>query len=429
MYQTSAEQRGVMNALQCFFSGEMILGVLLCCSDVSFTQPSDPIPLFDSALAAHSQVMLVKPKHPRIAVNPDSILYFLPPKASKTDSFTVKNIGGDTLHFSIKSHTAVSDTDGYSNFIIDPLRRSVDSLVRAGVYRAVESGILVDFAYVFRVLESTHIEFFVFRCRYLGGKYYKIFSRTLVLSDTSVYNFVTSGPMSVQIDSGSYYLIGVSWDRPIQYTYGISSFGNQIPSLTYVGSFERTQTFPSAGTYVILEASNNGVFYEMTSRVAYPLRLTLVSPSSGSLEPDQVARIVFIAQTGVRASGRLLSYFAIASNDPNNPTKRINVRNRMLTEVRQPSHPEIPASVHLYQNYPNPCNPSTTIHYDLPHSNFVTLKVFNILGEEVRVLVNERKDAGRHTITFNAESLPSGVYFYRLQAEHYVGTRKLLLLR
>jgi hypothetical protein len=86
-------------------------------------------------------------------------------------------------------------------------------------------------------------------------------------------------------------------------------------------------------------------------------------------------------------------------------------------------------SYHLYQNYPNPFNPSTRISYQLPASAYVVLKVFDVLGREVGKLVNERQNAGNHSVQFNAPNLPSGVYFYKLQTGDFSATRKLLLLK
>jgi hypothetical protein len=83
----------------------------------------------------------------------------------------------------------------------------------------------------------------------------------------------------------------------------------------------------------------------------------------------------------------------------------------------------------LYQNYPNPFNPSTTIKYELPKASLVTLTVFDILGREVSVLVNERRDAGVYEVKFDGQNLASGVYSYRLQAGDYVATKRLLLLK
>jgi len=83
----------------------------------------------------------------------------------------------------------------------------------------------------------------------------------------------------------------------------------------------------------------------------------------------------------------------------------------------------------LKQNYPNPFNPSTTIKYELPEAADVKLKVFDLLGREVSVLVNEIRSRGVHEVKFNGNNLASGVYLYRMQAGNYVETRKLLLVR
>jgi endoglucanase len=89
----------------------------------------------------------------------------------------------------------------------------------------------------------------------------------------------------------------------------------------------------------------------------------------------------------------------------------------------------VPVEFALHQNYPNPFNPSTTIQFELPKSNDVRLSVFDLLGRELSVLVNERRDAGVYEVKFGAPELSSGVYLYRLQAGDFVQSRKLLLLR
>ena len=83
----------------------------------------------------------------------------------------------------------------------------------------------------------------------------------------------------------------------------------------------------------------------------------------------------------------------------------------------------------LYQNYPNPFNPSTTINYSIPDISYVTIKVFDVLGNEIETLVNEEKPAGSYEITWYAENLPSGVYFYRLQAGDFIQTKKMILMK
>ncbi|MRR37883.1 T9SS type A sorting domain-containing protein [bacterium] len=99
-----------------------------------------------------------------------------------------------------------------------------------------------------------------------------------------------------------------------------------------------------------------------------------------------------------------------------------------VTGVEEDDTP-LPKAVVLDQNYPNPFNPSTTITYALPTSSDVRLSVFDMLGREVSVLVNERRDAGVHEVAFDGSGLSSGVYLYRLQAGGFVRTRKLVLLQ
>jgi len=83
----------------------------------------------------------------------------------------------------------------------------------------------------------------------------------------------------------------------------------------------------------------------------------------------------------------------------------------------------------LKQNYPNPFNPSTTIKYEIPKLSFVTIKIYDVLGNEVAALVNEEKPVGTYELNWNAANLPSGVYFYRLQAGNFVETKKMILLK
>lgn len=88
-----------------------------------------------------------------------------------------------------------------------------------------------------------------------------------------------------------------------------------------------------------------------------------------------------------------------------------------------------PSEFRLEQNFPNPFNPATTIQYQLPSTSNVSLKIYDVLGNEVVTLVNEKQDAGYKEIKFNANRYASGMYIYRLTAEKYVSTKKLLLLK
>jgi hypothetical protein len=89
----------------------------------------------------------------------------------------------------------------------------------------------------------------------------------------------------------------------------------------------------------------------------------------------------------------------------------------------------LPGSFALKQNYPNPFNPSTEIAFDLPKASHVELTVFNVLGQELETLVNNDLAAGSHSVQFDASRYSSGVYFYRIQAEDFQETKKMMLVK
>ena len=102
---------------------------------------------------------------------------------------------------------------------------------------------------------------------------------------------------------------------------------------------------------------------------------------------------------------------------------KVNVITGVEDEVAMPS------AFKLEQNYPNPFNPITKINWQMPARSQVTLKVYDVLGNEVASLVNEDKEAGYHSIDFDGGELPSGVYFYSLRAGNFIDTKNMILLK
>jgi hypothetical protein len=89
----------------------------------------------------------------------------------------------------------------------------------------------------------------------------------------------------------------------------------------------------------------------------------------------------------------------------------------------------VPTQFSLYQNYPNPFNPTTTIRYDVPSASRVRLSVYDLLGREIAVLVDDERSPGRFGVTFDAGSLSTGVYFYRLSTSEFSQVRKLVVVK
>jgi carboxypeptidase T len=107
----------------------------------------------------------------------------------------------------------------------------------------------------------------------------------------------------------------------------------------------------------------------------------------------------------------------------------IKLTNYCLGLVGVPGVTNIPKTYALEQNYPNPFNPVTVIKYQLPQPEFVTIKVFDLLGKEVAALVNEKKEPGYYETSFDGSNLASGLYFYRIEAGNFVETKKMMLIK
>ncbi len=115
------------------------------------------------------------------------------------------------------------------------------------------------------------------------------------------------------------------------------------------------------------------------------------------------------------------------------PTGNVALAYASLTELVNTTSVEdennSPSDFVLYQNYPNPFNPATVIKYNIPYQANVSLRVYDMLGNEITTLVNESKSAGDYEAVFNADNLSSGIYFYKLIAGDVVQTKKMVLIR
>jgi hypothetical protein len=109
-------------------------------------------------------------------------------------------------------------------------------------------------------------------------------------------------------------------------------------------------------------------------------------------------------------------------------TGQVYKLSEQVTGIINPTS-EIPADFVLKQNYPNPFNPSTTIEYSIPKSAFVTIKIYNILGEELTTLVSEQKTSGNYAVTFDASGYSTGIYYYTLTADNFRETKKMILTK
>ncbi|HVN49493.1 MAG TPA: T9SS type A sorting domain-containing protein [Bacteroidota bacterium] len=267
---------------------------------------------------------------------------------------------------------------------------------------------------------------------------------SLAISDTNLIAGTAGGGVFISKDNGRYWS-GV-YSRPGSFSVGkllvnnamvYASFGYAPPYVAYYagvcvsndygnswklgysyGSIEGagmivydfassgTQLFEAASFQAFGNPSINGVFLSRDSAMSW-------SNVSTGLQDSNVCSLAI--------SGSWL--FA--------GTYQAGVWKRSLSEMIASisDHNTLPEKFLLLQNYPNPFNPTTTIRYQLPAASNVSLKVYDILGREVAFLVNEKQNAGAHQVSFNANKLSSGAYFYKIQAGTYISVKKMVLLK
>ncbi|NCQ19461.1 MAG: T9SS type A sorting domain-containing protein, partial [Ignavibacteria bacterium] len=122
----------------------------------------------------------------------------------------------------------------------------------------------------------------------------------------------------------------------------------------------------------------------------------------------------------------MLKQFSLALQVEKDKTYKFNI-NASITDVRDEGL--LPKEFGLDQNYPNPFNPVTSIKYSVAFTQHVQLKIYDLLGNEIAVLVHETKSPGTYTVEFSSAKLASGTYYYRLQAGEFIQTRKMIVLK
>lgn len=199
--------------------------------------------------------------------------------------------------------------------------------------------------------------------------------------------------------------IMVSQNDPtlVNFIWGSSTPGSSISYL-----FKIKKAGPSSET--VLQSNNNGLDTMISLRKSYL---------------DSLAVSFGLTGDSVNCTWRAA---ALNGLDTLNTTPFVVKIRRIPVGINQISS-VIPDNFNLYNNYPNPFNPSTVIRFDISKSQFVKLAVFNMLGEEVTNLVNENLSPGSYSVDFNASYLSSGMYFYRIETPGFVQTKRMVLVK
>ena len=256
------------------------------------------------------------------------------------------------------------------------------------------------------------------------------------INATPLFHDSLSGPGGTMVVADGMSTLGVEWNRFIHCWVMLYNCLNDTPTNPR-GIYMRVADKPwgpwSPPQTIFNPNRDNGYCYFM-HRAVTPQNPTACDSLCG---PDRMADPggdygpFFISRftTGDSVRGTSTFYFTM---DIWNPYTQVIMKASIASAPAAGvplGEPSIPANFSLAQNYPNPFNPATTIQFSIADPQFTTLKLYDLLGREVAVLVNERKAPGRYTLQFDGSGLASGMYVYRLVAGSFVQARKMVLLR
>ena len=199
--------------------------------------------------------------------------------------------------------------------------------------------------------------------------------------------------------------------HPLTYTMAVYNVGPDTTTVTLVDTLDARLTFVSATTSRGTCTENQGV----------------VQCDLGDMVYDDSLGVRLVVQSSTEAMVENTATVSSPFFDPDTTNNQVTVATAIAVAVDEVA--ELPSDYQLEQNYPNPFNPVTTIHYVLPVPERVRLVVYDVLGREVAVLVDEVKATGRHEAHFDAVGLSGGVYVYRLTAGRFSETRRMVLLK
>jgi hypothetical protein len=228
-------------------------------------------------------------------------------------------------------------------------------------------------------------------------------------------------------------------------TFSVTSLIANIPYYYRVRSYNAAEVSSSSNTISVTTLPNSpsapvAIAATLMTKTGFTANWNTVSNASGyyidvaidinfanmvtRFQNKDVGNVLTFDITGL--SPNLPYYYRVRAYNIGGASGNSNIISVTITDVENTS---TPTSYRLYQSYPNPFNPSTKIKYDLPQGSYVTIKVYDITGKEVKSLVNSQETLGYHEIVFNAEDLPSGIYFYRLIAGNYSEVKKMILMK
>ncbi|MEK6552844.1 MAG: InlB B-repeat-containing protein, partial [Bacteroidota bacterium] len=235
---------------------------------------------------------------------------------------------------------------------------------------------------------------------------------TVSATPNSGYQFVSWTEGGTVVSTGTNYAFIINSSRVLVANFALLSVLSVTPDFVNVNHPAGTTSFSVANT------GSGTLNWSAVSNTSW---ITITGAGSGV--NSGTINVSYSANTGNQRTGTITITATGASGSP----KTVEVRQAMYTDVRDLN--DRPETFNLYQNFPNPFNPTTNIRFNLSKDSMVSLKVYNILGQEIAQLINKEMPAGSYQYDFDASQLTSGLYIYKIQTENFVQAKKMLLMK
>ena len=337
---------------------------------------------------------------------------------------------------------------------------------RGNVFHCTTARKLVEQRMYLNPTAAASLQFVVYEGAAFNGTY-NLVSEIDVPGQGPGEAWYSSGPMDYDLQEGMYYLIYVQWDVNTNYyneqtiaPYPIPcSFGELVGGIGW--DWSPTYNVPADPTQENTGAENTEVAYYQTlitddilTAPAAPSNLAATPINETSIEvtwtDNSNNEEGFLVQRKLTVGGTWADLTTVGADVTSFEDGSLVTGNEYCYRVRSfnaagnsaytaedcavPTGIEeitsgIPTDFSLFNNYPNPFNPATTIYFAVPEVSYVEIKVYDALGSEVATLLADTKEAGYHNVQFDASNLNSGIYFYQLQAGSFSETKKMILLK
>ena len=239
----------------------------------------------------------------------------------------------------------------------------------------------------------------------------------------------SDNPAATEVDNNGVKRFEIKFD-PLYFNYRTFRFNwrtNLLIANNYEINFEDLAVNSSSiKKFIVTNNSDDTLmikkYYTRTSEFSLTDEFPIV------LEPHGI-RIIHVKFSPDRSGTLSDNIYLMVYRENEMIAQSIKVNGTVFSQAANVIRDNQPLTFGLQQNYPNPFNPATKIEYQIPEGSFVTIKLYDVLGNEITSLVNEEKQAGSYEVEFDASNLPSGIYVYQLKADKFVETKKMVLLK